>query len=202
MENAGTSLKLRLTKTVVIGAVAVILIAIIMAVIFSGSGKVTIDVETALKEMILSSELRTAEYTYNSIVEVKDEKSQKTKYHALYKGTVKAGFDFENVEIVRDENKILIVVPKVEIVEVVVNPELDFIFEKKRYDGEQTYAEATAACKSDLLKKAQTNETLLKTAKESAKDTLEALIKPFEAHLGEDESFEIVFSDEKGVGMQ
>lgn len=190
----------KVTKSLLLGAIAILLIAVILLIVFSGSGDVTISVETSLKEIITSSQLRTAEYTYNSIAEIKDEDT--TKYHVSYKGTVSAGFDFEKVEIVRAGSVIRIVVPDVDILEVVVDPEMDYIFIKKKYDTETTYAEATAACKKDLREKAEENETLLKTARESAKDTLMALIKPFESQLNKGESFEIVFDTETEAGEQ
>lgn len=188
----------RSAKFLLIGAIAIIMIVIVLLIVFSGSGDVTISVETSLKELIASSDLRTAEYTYNSIAEVKDE--DKTKYHVSYKGTVTAGFDFEKVEIVRQKNRIQIIVPDAKILEVIVDPELDYIFIKDKYDTEQTYAEATDACKKDLRSKAESNETLLKTAREGAEDTLEALIKPFESQLDDGQTFEIVFDTEKESG--
>ena len=183
----------KMSKCLILGAIVAALIAVVLLVVFSGSGDVTISVETSLKEMITSSQLRTAEYTYNTIAEVKED--DKTKYYVSYKGRVVAGFDFENIEIVRDGNVIRVVVPEVEILEVEVDPEMDYIFVKKKYDTEKTYVEASAACKQDLREKAETNETLLKTARESAIDTLTALMKPFEKQLAEGESFEIVFKE-------
>ena len=187
-------------KYLICGVAIAALLAIVLLVVFSGSGDVSISVETSLKEMITTSELRTAEYTYNSIADIMD--GDKVKYHVSYKGTVSAGFDFEKVEIVREGSTIKVIVPDVEILEVIVDPELDYIFIKEKYDTENTYAEATAACKQDLLEKAQANETLLKTARESAEDTLNALMKPFESQLQEGESFEIVFSIKEEVDAQ
>lgn len=190
----------RATKFIVGGAIAAVLIAVLLMIVFSGSGDVTISVETSLKEMITSSQLRTAEYTYNSIADIKD--GDKVKYHVSYKGTVSAGVDFEKIEVIREGNTIQIIVPEVQILEVVVDPELDYIFIKEKYDTETTYAEATEACKKDLLAKAQSNDTLLKTARESAEDTLKALMKPFESQLKDGESFKIVFKTEKGADEQ
>lgn len=179
------------TKRLIFSAILAIVLAVVLLIVFSGKSDPKISIETSLKEIITSSQLRTAEYTYNSIVEVKD--GDKTKYYVSYKGTVSAGFDFENVEIVQEETKIYIVVPEIKILEVLVDPDLDYIFVKKKYDTETTYAEATEACKADLRAKAEVNETLKKTAEESAMDTLLALVKPFESQLEEGESFEVVF---------
>ena len=182
-------------KKLLICGVVVVALLLALTVVFSGSGDVTIDVETSLKEIILASKLRTAEYTYNSIAEVKDGKN--TKYYVSYNGTVFAGVDFERIEVSQEEDTIYIIVPDVVILEVVVDPELDYIFTKDKYDTETTFAEATAACKKDLLEKANNNETLMSTARESAEDTIKALIKPLESQLNQGEAFEIIFDTEE-----
>lgn len=186
----------RTAKYMLFGMIAVVLIAVVLLVVFSGSGDVTIDVETSLKEIIASSELTTAKYTYNSIAEIQD--GDTIKYHVAYKGTVSAGFDFEDVEIKSNDNVIRIVIPELEILSVDVDTDMDYIFVKDKYDSEDTYSEAYNACCEDLEEKAKTNVTLLATAKESAKDTITALIKPLEGQLNEGQSFEIVFETEEG----
>lgn len=190
----------RTTKYIVGVIIAAVLIAVLLLVVFSGSGEVSISVETSLKEMITSSQLRTARYTYNSIADIKDE--DKTKYHVSYNGNVVAGVDFEKIEIVRDGDTIQIIVPEVQILEVTVDPKMEYIFIKEKYDTETTFAEASKACKDDLLAKAQSNDMLLKTARESAEDTLKALMKPFETQLKDGERFEIIFKTEKEAGEQ
>ncbi|MBQ5867172.1 MAG: DUF4230 domain-containing protein [Oscillospiraceae bacterium] len=199
MENMIERVK-RLNKTtisLIIASISAVLLVVVLLVIFSGSGKTTISAEATLKKIIIQSKLRTAEYTYNSITEVTD--GRKTKYYVSYKGKVKAGFDFEKVEVEEKENVISIIVPDVEILEITVDPNLDFIFEKEKYETETVYAEAQAVCKQDLEAKAHTNEELLKTARESAEATLLALIKPFEDQFGENMTFDVVFAAEKGV---
>ena len=183
------------TQMVIVAAVAVVLLIVLLLVIFSGSGKTTISAEVTLKKIIVQSKLSTAEYTYNSILEVKDD--EKTKYFVSYKGKVKSGFDFEKVEVVQDDNVITIVVPDVEILEVTVDPGLEFIFAKDKYETETVFAEASAACKEDLMAKAKANKELLETARESAEDALKALVKPFEGQFGKDVTFDVVFTAEE-----
>lgn len=178
-------------KYIICGAVVAVLLAAVLLVVFSGSGDVTTSVETALKEMVVSSELRTAKYTYNSIAEIKD--GDTTKYHVAYKGTVSAGFDFENIKVERVESVIRIVIPELKILSVDVDTDMEYIFIKEKYDTENTYSEAYDACYKDLEEKAKVNQTLIATAKESAEDTIIALIKPFESQLKDGERFEIVF---------
>lgn len=190
----------RATKIIILSIIAVLLVAVILVIIFLPSGGIAINIETSLEEIITSSQLRTAQYTYNSITDVMD--GDKVKYHVAYEGVVTAGCDFEQVQILREGTTIQIIVPDIEILEVLVDPELDYIFAAARYDTERTYAEATEACKADLRIKAEQNETLMKTARESAKDTIMALVKPFESQLAEGETFEIVFKAEKEAENQ
>ena len=183
------------TRVFIAVAVVVALLIVVLLVIFSGSGKTTISAEVTLKKIIVQSQLSTAEYTYNSILEVKDD--EKTKYFVSYKGKVKSGIDFEKVEVVQEDNVISIVVPDVEILEVTVDPGLEFIFTKDKYETETVFAEASAACKEDLLAKAKSNKELLETARESAEDALKALVKPFESQFGKDVTFDVVFTAEE-----
>ena len=192
----------RVGRYLSLGAVIVVLLLIVLLVIFSGSGKTTIDVETTLKEVILSSELKTAEYTYNSIAEIKDTKKGATKYYVAYKGSVGAGIDFEDIRIERHKDVLKVIIPEIEILSVNVETEMDYIFTKEKFNTEGTYAEAYNACIVDLEEKARGNETLLATAKQSVEDTIKALIKPFERHLNEGEEIEIVFFNEMEEGAQ
>ena len=195
MEKEKLSLKsiTGIPKYLLLGAVGVVIVAVILLFVFAGGGETSIEVETALKEVVLASELRTAKYTYNSIAEIKD--GDKTKYHAYYTGTVSMGVDFEEIEIKRNGDVIQVIIPQIEIQDVNVETKIDFIFVKEKYNTEKCFAEAYSVCEEDLKSKAAANETLLKTAKESVKNTLEALMKPFEQYLQEGETIEIVFAD-------
>ena len=190
----------QMTKFLILAGLLAVLVAAVLVVVFSGSGKVTISVESSLKEIVASSQMRTAEYTYNSIAEVKDGKT--TKYYVSYKGTVVASFDFDKVEIERDGNVIRIIIPDEMLLEVKVDSKFDYIFTNKKYDTEKTYAEAKAAAEKDLEKKANESDTLLEFARESAKDTIKALVKPFESQLAAGETIEVIFASEKEAGEQ
>ena len=76
------------------------------------------------------------------------------------------------------------------------------IFLKKRYDTESTYAEAYSFCTQDLTEKASANQTLKTTAEESAIHMVEALLKPFEPHLEEGQTFQILFEADWEEGQK
>lgn len=184
------------TKYTIIAGMAVLLIAILVLVVFLPKGGTTFSAESSLKEVLEIADLSTAEYTYNSIVEVKNDKEE-TKYHVAYKGTVKVGANFENIQFAETKDEITIIIPSVEIQDVSVDTDFDYIFTKDKYNTETIYAEAYNKCIEDLTKKAETNQTLLTTARESAVDTIKALLRPFESQLADGQKFEVVFADDQ-----
>ena len=184
------------TKYIIIAGLVVFLIAILALVVFSPKGGTTFSAESSLKEVLEIADFSTAEYTYNSIKEVKNDKNE-TKYHVAYKGTVKVGVNFEKIQIVETKDTITIIIPGVEIQDVSIDTNLDYIFTKDKYNTETIYAEAYNKCVEDLNEKAKTNQALLSTARESAADTIKALLRPFESQLADGQKFEVVFADEQ-----
>lgn len=178
-----------------------VVIAVLCIVIFAPSGKTTYSAVSSLKEVFEISEFSTAEYTYNSIVRVKidpekPEDEKNIKYYVQYNGTVWAGFDFKKVEVIEKDNTITVVVPRVEIQRVTVDPVLEYIFTKEKYNTETTYVEATAACNEHLKEAAAKNVTFNKMVIEGAVDTVKALTKPFESALEEGQTLQVVYADD------
>ncbi|MBQ8683496.1 MAG: DUF4230 domain-containing protein [Clostridia bacterium] len=163
----------------------VIVLAILLCVVFSGSGDITIETETALKRIVEQEKLSTAEFTYNSIAVIADEKG-KELCHVAYEGTVKAGFDFSALNVTQKNKTIIVHLPEITISSVNVDNELDYIFVKERYNTEDFYAKARATCQADLEEKAKSSEALFATARTSAIDTLTALMTPLAQKLEKD----------------
>ena len=169
-------------KVIAIGLVCVI---ILIGFLISKPGQTTSISESTLKEMFEISEFSTIEYPYESIISVSDDKG-KTMYHVAYKGTVKLGFDFNEIRVeeLTEDNKICVYIPEIIINSTNVDESsLDYIFEKEKYDTETTFQEAYRACCTDLQQKVTGNGKLKEMAKENAIDTISALIKPMEKQL-------------------
>lgn len=189
------------TKIALVAALSVLIAVAVCVIIFAPSGKTTFSVKTSLKEVLESSELSTSEYTYNSIVKVKIDSKKPAdedniKYHVAYKGTVKSGFDFKAIDIVETDKTITVIIPKIEIKNVNVNTDLEYIFTKQKYDTESTYGEAYNACCKDLENKAKNNKTLKQTAIDSAISTVTAITKPFEKQLENEKTIQVVYIDD------
>ena len=188
-------------KIALLVAVALLITVVGWIIIAAPSGETTITVKTSLKEVIESSELSTSKYTYNSIAKAKidpknPEDEDNIRYYVSYKGEVRSGFDFSKIKIEEDEKGLIVIIPKMQIHEIVVKKGMDYIFTKDKYDTENTYAEALEICVADLRKKAEANETLRRVAVESAIETLTALTKPFEEQLGEGKIIRVVYIED------
>ena len=145
-------------------------------------GEVTTITKSSLEEVFEISELQTADYIYNAIADVYDEDGETLKYHVAYEGTVTAGIDFSKVtiDIGEEEKKITIHVPDITIQDTVVNAgELDYIYEKDKYDNEGVYKEAYEACQKDLEKRVTSETELLDMARDNAKQVIEVLVSPW-----------------------
>ena len=183
-------------KCVILGIVAVVLVTVLLLIVFKNSGKDTLEVQSALKDVLETSQLRTVEYKYNSIAEVKD--GDTVKYYVAYNGKASVSLNFEDIEIVRDGEIIRVIVPEPTQIDINLEDDFDFLFMKKKYETETVYIEAKAACEKDLREKVNSSEAVKEAAKKSAEATIGALLEPFKAQLAEGEEFKIVFKTAEG----
>lgn len=137
--------------------------------------------KSSLEKILEISDLSTLDYSYNAVVDVKDENG-KVKYNLAYEGEVTSGIDFSKIAIdTDDEEKVIhILIPQAEIQEVRVDTgTMDYIFEKKSFETETVTEEAYKKAIEDLEKRASMDSNLLNMANENALDTVKALIEPW-----------------------
>ncbi len=178
--------------------IAVILVLIVGVGIFlivapNKEGQVTTISESTLQKVLEISELSTVEYAYNAVATKYVEGKDEVAYYVAYEGTVKAGINFEQIDIAVDEdNKIVtITLPEVEMHRATVKDgSMDFIFLKDKYETESVALEAGELCTNDLTARVA-NEPLLKdAARENAIASVEALFRPWIESV--DEAYEVV----------
>lgn len=188
-------------KLITTGLIATIVLIIgiicIISIATSKTGEVVTITEASLKELFEISELSTIEYTYNSIATVTKTKKDKEEdiYHVAYEGTVKAGFDFNEIKVTHkpEEKKYYIDIPEIKIHSVIVDEtSLEFIFTKDKYETETIYQQAYKKSIADLESKANgENGIKLKTlAEENSIATMDALLAPWKEQLPEGYSIE------------
>lgn len=148
-----------------------------------------------LEKMINVSDLSTYEAVYNGIARVPDkEESTDIDYYVSYEAKVKAGIDFEKVQLNVDEKekKILISVPDIKTTDINVDiTTLDFIFENKKAETETVTQEAYKAAIKDVKKEITDKDAIYTLARENAKNVVKALIQPFTGQIDPEYELEI-----------
>lgn len=158
-------------------------------------GEVTTVTESSIREVFEISELQTASFIYNSIVQVNTDDDKKVKYYVSYKGTVVAGIDFNaiGIDVNDEEKKITITLPDVTIQDTLVDStSLEYIFGDKKYNNETVVAESYTKCQEDLKQKAENESEIKRLAKDNAKNIVEGLMTPWSNHMNGDYTVEII----------
>lgn len=143
-------------------------------------GKVTTVTQSELMDVIKKSDLYTAEYPYNSYT-VATGTDGKPDYYVAYKGTVKAGFDVNDVQVQvnNDQNLIVITLPEISVKEINVDPDIETIDMRKHGSQETEAEEAYNLAVADLKKKASDNPDILSAATDNAKMVEKQLVEPW-----------------------
>ena len=139
--------------------------------------------KSTLEKVINVSDLSTFEAIYNGVASVaNEEKPENIDYYVSYEAKVKAGIDFEqvNLEVNEDEKRITVTLPEVKITDVNVDiASLDYIFMNKRANTETVSAQAYKKCIEDVTNESNSTTAIYEFAKQNARNIVEALIKPF-----------------------
>ncbi len=160
--------------------------------------------QTRIEKIIDVSRLSAFEAIYNGVANVENpDNPEKIDYHVSYEATVKAGINFDDIEInVDNERKIIkITLPTVKINEVNVDiTSLDYIFINESADTETVSEQAYKKCIEDAKAESSAEKKIYNIAEENAKNIIEALIVPFVQQLDEEYKIEIT-TEIKGTGI-
>lgn len=139
--------------------------------------------KSTLEKIINVSDLSTFEAVYNGIAKVVNEENQeKVDYYVSYDAKVKAGIDFEKVEItIDDENKVIsIKLPKIKLTDINVDiTSLDYIFENDKANTPTVAEQAYKKCIEDVTNESSSENAIYELAEQNAKNIIEALVRPF-----------------------
>ena len=154
-----------------------------------------LDTREGRKEQFIS----TYEVVYNGVATVyNSEKPGEVDYYVAYTATVNAGFDINNIEITKDDEKkeIVISLPAVEVFEPKVKiEELDYIVVGKKVKTETISADAYKICKQDVAEKARNQAEIYKYAKANGERLIKGLVMPFVEKLDEKYTVKFVWRD-------
>lgn len=180
---------------VITAIVALAAVGIVFQNVLQKQKKPQIDVTIALEKIVKTSDLSTAVFQYDGIVEVLNPKKPKdVDYYIYYSASVYAGIDFSEVQFTEDEEnkKILATIPKVQINDTVVDPNsLDFMFMNKKADNVSVTATALTACETDIQQECTSDSALLEIAQMNAENAVRALAEPIIEQVCEGYTLEI-----------
>ena len=180
-------------------SVILLVILIIVAVVVGTkitSRKAAPDIisKATLERIINISDLSTFEAVYNGVAKVMNEKNpENIDYYVSYNAKVKAGLDFEKVDLEIDKNRKVITVklPEIKITDVNVDiASLDYIFVDDKSNTETVSVQAYKQCIEDVTNKSAEEEAIYTLAEQNSHNIIEALISPFVKQL--DEEYQLV----------
>lgn len=189
---SGPKVKYIIGITIMLAVVIIVLLAVSMS---SKKSEPEIISKSTLEDIINVSDLSTFEAVYNGIAKVTDEDNpEKVNYYVSYDAKVKAGIDFEKVDITvnTDEKIITVMLPEIKITDVNVDiTSLDYIFENEKANTETVSEEAYKKCIEDVTSESNSEDAIYELAEQNARNIVEALISPFVEQLDSEYRLEI-----------
>ena len=190
---------------VCVAIVAVCIAAVVLIFVINsskankGPAPQEVDAVSTLEKVVKNSSLSTYEVVYNGVATVyNSENPGEVDYYVAYTATVNAGFDINNIEITKDDDKkeIVISLPAVEVFEPKVKiEELDYIVVGKKVKTETISADAYKICKQDVAEKARNQAEIYKYAKANGERLIKGLVMPFVEKLEEKYTVKFVWRD-------
>lgn len=189
---SGPKVKYIIGIAIMLAVVIIVLLAVSMS---SKKSEPEIISKSTLEDIINVSDLSTFEAVYNGIAKVTDEDNpEKVNYYVSYDAKVKAGIDFEKVDITvnTDEKIITVMLPEIKITDVNVDiTSLDYIFENEKANTETVSEEAYKKCIEDVTSESNSEDAIYELAEQNARNIVEALISPFVEQLDREYRLEI-----------
>lgn len=190
--------KLSKKSLVILICCFIVVILIITTILFvnkNGKKKLEIITKSNLEKIINVSDLSTLEAVYNGIAKVtNNEEPDEVDYYVSYDAKIKAGIDFQQVDINLDNEKkvIKVKIPEIKINDINVDiASLDYIFMNDKANTETVSEQAYEKCIEDVTSEVDTEDAIYELAKENAQNIIEALIKPFINQLDAEYKLEI-----------
>ena len=190
--------KLSKKSLVILICCFIVVILIITTILFvnkNGRKKLEIITKSNLEKIINVSDLSTLEAVYNGIAKVtNNEEPDEVNYYVSYDAKIKAGIDFQQVDINLDNEKkvIKVKIPEIKINDINVDiASLDYIFMNDKANTKTVSEQAYEKCIEDVTSEVDTEDAIYELAKENAQNIIEALIKPFINQLDAEYKLEI-----------
>lgn len=183
--------------------VVLVTVAVVLSIIWGNNKpeepKKEIITEVMLEEVINVSELSTFEAVYNGVAKVFNKQNPvEIDYYVSYCSKIKAGIDFEKVDVKVDNEKKIITatLPEVTITDVTVDiTTLDYIFQNAAANNSSVSEEAYKACINDATAESRRQKDIYSFAQQNAENVIRALIDPFVSQLEEGYTLEVIVTE-------
>lgn len=180
-------MKVILGSIIVSFALAILLAILVIPKIFKQEPDQNTITEATLEEVIKASTLSTYETVYNGVVTVKNQaKPEKIDYYISYSATVKAGLNFKDIVIKKDDidKKIIVILPEITLQDPIIPiEEIDYIIINKKLNENGLIATAYNYAIQDAKEKSAKQEALLTYAALNAENLIKGLLSPFVEQL-------------------
>lgn len=182
------------TRLILLLMAILLLIIIVVLAIPSKDSEFTTISKSSLEKIVDIEDLQTLDYTYNAVAKIKTDNGKDYKYYVAYEGKVVAGVNFSEIDIIvyEEQKKVTVTLPEATIQSYEVNAgTMDYIFVKDKYETETVSAEAYNKCLEDLKIRVESEDTMLKLAKDNAISTIKALVEPWIAQIDNEYIIEV-----------
>ena len=193
-------------KKVTLGSViGVIFLVALIVTLWGWFGKAnpsitTITSKSSLEDIINLSKLSTFEAIYNGVAEVHDINDPASiDYFVSYEAKIKAGFDFEKIDISvnESEKKIIVTLPKITLSDPEVDiTSLDFIFRDNSANNSSVSEQAYRAAITDAKMSSLNQTAIYDLAAQNAENVVIALVEPFVQQIDSEYSVEVRQEDQ------
>lgn len=176
-------MKNKIKRYLILALVIIVVVVVAIKVALQPRKNAEIITAASLEKIIDVEELSTLQVRYDGVAIKYNEKNpDKVEYYVAYEATVKAGFEFDEVEIEvdHDAKEVHIILPEMKITDhTVKDSSLKYIFVVRRAETTEISNEAKELCVNDLKEESAKQTALIDLAKDNAVNTITALTEPF-----------------------
>ncbi|MBQ6654452.1 MAG: DUF4230 domain-containing protein [Erysipelotrichaceae bacterium] len=186
--------KVSIASVVIVLLIIAVLVFFVSPKVFNKGGKQEVATLSTLEKVVKTSTLSTYQTVYNGIAEIRNsEKPEKVDYYVAYTATVKAGLDFNQITITRDDesHRFIVSLPKITLQEPTVRiEEMDFIIVNRRIKQEAIAADAYSRYIADVSEESEKQQAIYDYARQNAENLIRGLLQPFVDQLDGEYSIE------------
>lgn len=177
------------TLIIVVVVVVGLFVLFVLPQLTKGHKQQVVLAQTTLEKVIKTNRLSTYQIEYEGVAVLYNEKKpEKEDCYVKYKATVKAGIDFDRVELKFDQenNQLIIALPYVTLSEPNLdNNSIEYMYLNNKMNQNGLLPKAREACLADVKEECKNQKAIYTLALDNAKVVITALVTPFLDDFGD-----------------